>query len=315
MNAPPPSAPAPATPAPTSAAPAAKPTPAPAPKAAAESTELKRPNAPSKAAPQVPAPTEATPEAKAAEAKRKYKLKVDGQEQELELEDAEVSVRLQKSMAAEKRMQEAAEVRKQFQQLKELAKSDPAALMRELAGVDPMEWAKQQVEQQWKLEVMPEHERKVYELEQQLKSYQTQEQRRQQVAEQQRAQQAQSAMEQQLEKDFQRAFEVSGLEWTPDNLELFGKIVLDAHDFGLELTPEQLAAEAKTQLHSREKKYEDAARGKFSALKGPELLDYLGEATVREVLRAQLVQAPSLPALAVRPEGGSPAGRARKAPV
>jgi hypothetical protein len=218
--------------------------------------------------------------------KRKYKLKIDGQEREEAYSDEEVAVRLQKSLAAEKRMQEAAEVRKKWAQLQEIAKQDPATLFRELVGADPMKWAEQQVAEKWKLEVMPEQERKVYELEQQLKQYQQREQMTQKQKQAEFAKQQEAALEAQLEKDFQAAFQASELPYTPENLEVFGKIALDAHDLGMELTPAQMAAEAKRELSRRESETETKYKGKFTGLKGKELLEYLSEPVVREVLRA-----------------------------
>lgn len=244
--------------------------------------------APAAAAPASPAAP--TGDSNPSFAKRQYKGKVDKEERVWELSDEEVSVRLQKSESAEKRFQQAAEIQKKWDLLRQIAKEDPDALFRELAGVDPQEWAQRKVEEKWKLEVMPEHERKVYELEQKIKAYEAGETKRQATLKAQQEQQASKALEAQLESDFQRAFEVSGLEYTADNLEVFGQLVLAAHDNGLEYTPEQLAAEAKSRLSERDGKHETRIKTRLTGLKGSELLDYLGEAAVKEVLKAAVAK-------------------------
>jgi len=222
--------------------------------------------------------------------KRQYKGKVDKQERVWELSDEEVAVRLQKAEAAESRFQKASDIQKKWEQLQQIAKEDPSLLIRELAGVDPQEYAQRLVEEKWKLEVMPEHDRKVYELEKKIKAYQDQEAKAQAAQQAHAKTQAEKAAEAQLEATFQRAFEVSGLEYNEDNLEVFGQLVLANHDHGLEYTPEQLAAEARSRIDERNQKYEGKVKERFSGLKGPELLDFLGEAAVKEVLRAAVAR-------------------------
>ncbi len=276
------------------AAPAAPSTPAPS-----------APSSPASSAPSSPA-TAAPVTTKAPEfTKRQYKGKVDKEERVWELSDEEVAVRLQKSEAAEKRFQQASEIQKKWDTLRQIAKEDPDTLFRELVGADPNEWATKKVEEKWKLEVMPEHERKVYELEQKLKAYEAGEAKRKHAIEQEQKTKQEQALEAQLEADFQEAFKLSGLDYNPDNLEVFGKLVLAAHDNSLDYTPAQLAALAKAEIGERETKYEERVRGRVTGLKGPELLSYLGDATVKEVLKAAVQKhnlgasgTPSAPTLA-----------------
>ena len=222
--------------------------------------------------------------------KRQYKGKVDKQERVWELSDEEVAVRLQKAEAAESRFQKASDIQKKWEQLQQIAKEDPSLLIRELAGVDPQEYAQRLVEEKWKLEVMPEHDRKVYELEKKIKAYQDQEAKAQAAQQAHAKTQAEKAAEAQLEATFQRAFEVSGLEYNEDNLEVFGQLVLANHDHGLEYTPEQLAAEARSRIDERNQKYDAKARERRSGLKGNDLLDDLGVDVVKEVLRAAVAR-------------------------
>jgi hypothetical protein len=239
------------------------------------------------------APDKANPPKTAAQTaaeKRKYKLKVDGAELEEELSDDEIAVRLQKGKAAEKRMAEAAEVRKQFAALKQLAKERPEVLLKELGGVDPREWAYNFVSEAVKEEVMPETEKKQLQLQRELETYKKQVEDFRKAEEQKRFEAEQQRLEKDLESKFQRAFEASGLEWSPDNIEIFGKIALDAHDYGIELTPEQMAAEAKAQIEARERTYQERVKSKALGLKGDDLLGYLGDDVVKEVLKAAVAK-------------------------
>lgn len=248
--------------------------------------------------------------------RRQYKGKVDKEERVWELSDEEVSVRLQKSEAAEARMQKAADIQKRWAALQQAAKEDPSILFRELLGQDPHEWAQKQVEEKWKLEVMPQHEREKYELQKQLDVYQAREKKQREAEARAQATAESTALERQIEADFQEAFRISQLDYTPDNLEMFGKLVLAAHDNGLELSPSQLAAEAKARLAAQDTKYEERFKGKWTSLKGPDLLTYLGDAMVKEVLKAAVAKHAGTTAAAasVAAPNGIPANTHAKGP-
>src|SRR5690606_2479354 len=62
----------------------------------------------------------------------KLKFKVDGQEIEEELDEHEIRMRLQKAKGAEKRFEEAARLRKEWEDAVALGKRDPSAAMKQL---------------------------------------------------------------------------------------------------------------------------------------------------------------------------------------
>lgn len=285
----------PAAPAPATSAPAAPATPAPqgaAPGATAPAAAKRPlPGAPSVAGSATPAAAPTEPAAPKPPEKRKFKLKVDQQEVEEELSDDEVTVRLQKGRAAERRMQEAAQIRKEFAELKALAKSDPALLLKELAGLeDPDAWAEQRLAAKWKRDVMPEAERKAEDQAKELEGYKAKiaafEAEKTQAAEAKQM----AALEAQTEAAFKRAFEVSGLPWTPEHLDAFGKIALEALDYNMDLTPEQMAAEVKAQLGKQDNESTERAKTKLLSLKGDDLLTALGDEAVKEVIRASVAK-------------------------
>lgn len=87
--------------------------------------------------------------AKAAKsAKRKYKLKVDGEDFEEEFDasnEEEVVKALQLRKVANKRMGEKAQIEKDMRQLLEILKNDPDSVLQEL-GIDPDEHAKKRLQ-------------------------------------------------------------------------------------------------------------------------------------------------------------------------
>lgn len=263
------------------AAPAAPSTPAPT-------------SAPAATADKGAAPTSTIPEATpAVPSKRKFVGKIDGAEKAWELSDEEVAVRLQKSEAAEKRFQEGAALRKQgeaiqaqFQEFKKLALEDPAAVLRALGVEDPHAAAEKLVESKWKRDVMPEHERKLAEAQEKLAA--AEKWKSDQLAKEESAKTtaAQKQLETKIEADFKRAFEVSGLPWDPDHLEQFGKVALEALDYGIDITPEQMAAEVKSRLETKSTETESKLKTQVLSRKGDELLTWLGDDVVKEVLRA-----------------------------
>lgn len=96
--------------------------------------------------------------------KRKYKLKVDGKEEEIEADDAELTTYLQKGIAAQKRFDEAAKARKEAEAKLAKLKDNPWDVIKEL-GLDPMEAASKFVIEQYELQQMTPEQRKLRELE------------------------------------------------------------------------------------------------------------------------------------------------------
>jgi hypothetical protein len=225
-----------------------------------------------------PQPTE---EKKAAE-KRKYKLKVDGGEEELELSDEEIAVRLQKERAAGKRMQEAAELRKKFQQAVDLIKKDPfAALKDPVFGVDLDALAEKRIVEKYSRDMMPPEERQKLEMQEKLAAYEA-EKAESVRAQEEAAHQAQAhRVYQETERSLLDALGQEGMTKDYETLLEMVEIAKLNLDYGIELTPAQMAAEVKARRGERTSK----AFGTLKGLKGDELVSRLGEDVVNEVLR------------------------------
>lgn len=224
--------------------------------------------------------TTATEPPKVAE-KRKYKGKVDGQEREWELSDDDITVRLQKSEAAERRMQEGAEIRKAAKQLVEDLRKDPfGVLSSPEIGINLEELAEQRLIEKYKAEQMTEEQRRVYELEQKLKARDAEDKRRKDVEGQAKRQEMEKQVYAQEEKRFMEAAEKGGLPKNMRTLAMMAEVALVNHEYGIELSADQIAAEVRERINQ--------PLGVVRGLKGEALLKELGEETVKEVMSAQL---------------------------
>lgn len=114
------------------------------------------------------------------QAEQKYKVKVDGEEVELTL--AELQQHASMGRAAQKRMQEAAEQRRKVEEVVMAMKANPAAALKHL-GIDPEEFAKQQLNQALLQKYEPEKWQQMQE-QRELQQYRQQMQEQQRLAEQ-----------------------------------------------------------------------------------------------------------------------------------
>ena len=286
------------------AVPAATPssnTPAPSTALEAKSTSAvtPEPNTETKAAP----PEPKAPATPTAAEKRKYKLKVDGKDQELELDDTEISIRLQKATAAEKRMQEAAEQRKQIQAVLEFIKKDPIAALKDPAlGIDVEKMVEERLAQRYQDEMkrqqMTPEQLKMKEIEDQLQA----ERAKREELEKTRAAEAKKALDEKIWADTQKSFfdamAEEGVEQNYETIFHMAEIAKMNLEHKIELTPKQMAAEVKARMDGAREKLEKAAR---STLKGDKLLSYLGQDTVNEVIQATLAKYKAKPAVAPPP--------------
>ncbi len=214
--------------------------------------------------------------------RRKYKLKVDGAEQEIELNDTEISVRLQKSVAAEKRMAQAAETQKAFKAFQEAFKADPYEAAKHFApDLDLDALAEKRIIERFQQEELQKQDPAAYEraqLQKQLDEYKTKEQK---VAEEVKfkAQQEHDAkVGSEMERDFIKALELSGLPKDRQYLRMMAEVADTALDNDIELTPDQMAAEVNERIRTQ---HQHVTRG----MKGEALVKHLGNDVVREILK------------------------------
>lgn len=270
--------------APTTSAPAASSTPSPS-----ASTTSSAPSASASGSLPVPA-SSATPDPTPAvttptEPKRfQLKGKVDGTEKVWDLDEAGIVARLQKAEASEARMREAAEIRKAEEARRERIKKDPFAVLKEDYGVENFEeLAEARLAEKYRKELMSDQERQQYELQEKLKAFEARENEAKEKEVQARRAAQEEKIFKQTEQTFTEALAKTGLPGDMKMLAMMAEIGQVNLKYGLDLTPEQMAAEVKDRLKG--------SMAPLKALKGDTLLQHLGEDVVEEVRQTLLARA------------------------
>ena len=230
------------------------------------------------------APAPKVPAAPTAAEKRKYALKVDGQDIEEELSDDEIRVRLQKAHAVDKRFAEVANQRKAIEEALKTIKTDPAKALKEIAGLDLDEWAEKRILERYQEAMLPEAEREKAEMQKKLADYERQFEEQKTAAETAKQQAYEQQVFEKTEAEFIEAVETLGYDKGFSRtvlVPMMAEIAESALDYGVELTPSQMAAEANKRL-------ETIHRRQVQGLKGEQLLRYLGDNVVTEAIRAKL---------------------------
>ena len=218
-------------------------------------------------------------------ARHKFTLKVDGQEESLELTPEEIQVRLQRERAANKRFQQAAEERKRVQAFIEMVEKNPAEAVKFVTGgkVDLTKWAEQDLLRRYEESQMTPEQREKLALQRQIDQYQNQEKTR---AEQIQAQQR-VAFEEKVRNETEQEL-MAGLKQTGYSMEvqkmvlpMMAEIASANLEFGIELTPAQMANETKRRV-------ETMAGNLVKGMSGEQLANFLGPAAVKSILQHQL---------------------------
>jgi hypothetical protein len=221
-------------------------------------------------------------------ADRKRKLKVFGKEEEVDLgslSDDDLVRALQKGKAADRVMQDAAELRRQWQEAVEHIKKDPfSALKNEVFGVDLEKLAEERLAQKYQEMTMPEQERKMLQLQRELEAVKQREAQQKTQQETVARKQFEDAVAKQTEDQFVKALTEHDLPVSRETIYMMAEVAKVNLDHGIELDERQLAAEVRhrlTGMHQHVTK----------SLKGEQLIKYLGDDIVKEILAYSVEQA------------------------
>lgn len=196
-----------------------------------------------------------TPEQKAL---AKFKVKVDGQE--LEVDENELKRSYAHAKAAAKRMEEAAELRKQYQREIQIAKgfeqwidnvkSNPEALfsLAEQLGLDVDDIAMRRAAERLKYEYMDENQRRAYDNERELRRYKEMEQKQAELQRQQAEQAYLAKAREAVEDEFVQFFTEAGVKPTPELLERVALLKYNAALEGKRITMADAYNRAKASL-------------------------------------------------------------------
>lgn len=172
--------------------------------------------------------------------KKKYKLKVDGEELEEELSDEDIVRELQLAKKARKEIQSSARLKKEVEGLLDLLRRDPAAVLSDPAiGIDPKQFAQElltkHLEEEAKDPAIREREKLEKELEALREQMKTESERRQQEEYEREVARA----ERELEDQVTEAIETSGLPKSPYILKKMADVMISAMENSINISPKQ----------------------------------------------------------------------------
>jgi hypothetical protein len=227
--------------------------------------------------PSAPAQTETPTQAKA-EVARMLKLKVDGKE--LELPESEVISRAAKASAADKRFQEAAQTRKQAEEIIKFAKDNPTEFFKR-TGMNAREWAEQYLLQEIQREQMTPEQKKAWENEQKLRQYEESEKQAKARAKAEQDAALERHHAEQYDQFFVKALSEVGLPRTPYTVSRMAQLEMVNLKKGLKLLPSQLATIVREDYIAEQKAL-------FGSMEGDALMEILGKDNVKKLSKAQL---------------------------
>lgn len=179
--------------------------------------------------------------------KKKYKIKVDGNEEEMELDlndEATIIRHLQMSKAASKRMNEAAITRKQAEQFINALQTDPMRVLSDprIMGNDKFQKiAEEYLSKKLQEQMLSPEEIKRAEMEEKLRKYEEAEKRTREEAEQKQIAQLEEHYAQEYQKTIIAALQSSNLPKNAFTVKRMAELMQKNLQHGLDLEPSHLA--------------------------------------------------------------------------
>lgn len=170
------------------------------------------------------------------EARRKYSLTVNGKAKDLEIDtdnDDEMRKYLQKAMAADEKFQEAAMTRKQAEQLVELLRTNPVAILKHPdLGLDIKQLATQILNEELEEMSKTPEQKRLEDMEKQLKQYEDERKRLEDDKRSSDMQRIQAEAYQQLDDDITSSLSASDLPKSPYVIKRISDAMIEAVELG-----------------------------------------------------------------------------------
>lgn len=222
--------------------------------------------------------------------KRMYKLKVDGEESEVEFDpgDEQSVIReLQMSRAAKKRMAEASEIKKQLAHVKQALEGDPLQLLKRL-GPQGREIAEKYLLEQIQDEMLSPQERESKQMKAELEKLKREHAEREAHEKKTLAQQTEYRYAQEVQKTILEAAKKTGLPPSPEIIKDMARLMKISLEYGIELTPDQIAHEVKKQRQvSTQALAKDATVEQLLELIGKDNLDKIRKYDIQALQQKQ----------------------------
>lgn len=208
----------------------------------------------------------------AAEALRKFKLKVDGQE--IEVDEEELKRGYSHQRAANKILQEGKQAKKQAEQVFNMLK-DKSQLVTALKKLGYDDKALREVSEEYltetlKYEMLDERERELLETKKKLKSYEEMEAQQKQEAEARRLNEMKKKFSEEYSQKFVEALKESRLPANKQMVSEMAKYIHRASKIGFEMTPQEAAKLVREDI-------ENAHRNLYGDVDAETLVKILGE--------------------------------------
>lgn len=244
--------------------------------AAPAAGESQTQNEPAKAAPtETPAAAE---QKKTEEVVRKYKLKINGQDREVD--EKFLVTHAQKGLAADEKFQKTAVERKNMEKLIKLAKEDPDRVIRELTGEEADEVYKRRLAAKLeKLSMTPE-QRELAEYKEKLAAYEKKEAEKKAEETKAREEKAVQFWVQQYDKEIPEAIKAAGLPVDTDIIKSTTEVMLAALEDGIDMPMSVVMDIVKD-------KYKTSLKGFVKKSEKTALLDLLDDEDVEGLIKAR----------------------------
>lgn len=184
--------------------------------------------------------------------KKKYKLKVDDQEIEEELDlsnEKDIINRLQLAKVSQKRMQEAAELKKQVADLAKVLNESPEEVLKAL-GKDPHDWAVQLLQKKMEDEMMDPKERELQQTKKELEELRNKAKKEEEERITRERARMQAEYEKKYEEDFTKALDSGMLAKTPLTISKLAQFLTLAIDNNYDVTAQDLIPLVKKELEA-----------------------------------------------------------------
>jgi hypothetical protein len=223
--------------------------------------------------------TPETTKSAAQEAMKKYKVKVDGQE--LEVEEAELLRGYGHQKAANKILQEGKAAQKQALEFVNMMK-DPAKLMDALIklGHDPRKLSEEYLVNALNEDAMDPRDKELRDAKARLKQIDDLEKAQREQVESQRREEMKSKFAKEYETSFIEALKGSGLPQTKPMVAEMAKYISRSAKIGFEMTPAEAAQLVKQDIHN-------AQLSLYGNSDGETLLRLLGDEAANKILQAR----------------------------
>lgn len=229
--------------------------------------------------------TQASPEQAAPVAeRRKYTYKVDGKEVSEDLSDDDVKKHLSMSKAAYRRMQEAAEAKKQSEQLIRMLRENPEAVFENeqiMGNKKFRDIAEAYLAKQLESEMLTPEQRQQKQMQSELEKYRESERKQKEAQESQQMEQLQQHYAQEFEKNIIKGLSSQNLPKTPTTVKRMAQLMAKNLEHGLDLPPEAIA-ELVRQDYVRD------IQELFGSTEADALLSLLGDGVSNKIRQADL---------------------------